>query len=53
MHLVQMPNDTYRIYDHPKGDRLMVAPSLGKIAGAGLVNGATLGFGKHIIACPC
>jgi hypothetical protein len=40
VHIVNMPDGDYRIYDHPKGDRLMVAPSLGRIA----VQGATLGI---------
>ncbi len=44
VHNVQMADDTYRIREHPNGDRLMVTPSLGKIAGTGLAQGATLGL---------
>lgn len=43
VHHVQMPDDTYRIYDHPKGDRLMVSPSMGKIASAATVTSWTFG----------
>lgn len=41
---VQMPDDTYRIREHPKGDRLMVTPSLGRVAQAGVVQGLTYGL---------
>lgn len=48
LHHVQMADDTYRIYDHPKGDRLMVSPSMGKIAVAGAVNGLTVGLANTL-----
>lgn len=33
---VQMTDDTYSVYEHPKGDRIMVTPSLGTAAKLGL-----------------
>lgn len=44
MHHVKMPDDTYIIYEHPKRDRLMTAPSLARSFGEGFVGGATLGI---------
>jgi len=43
VHHVQMADDTYRVYDHPSGDRVMVSPSMGKIAGAATTASWTLG----------
>lgn len=41
---VKMDDDTYRIFEHPKGDRLMTTPSIGTAAGQGFVQGATFGL---------
>lgn len=46
VHLFVMPDDTYRIFEHPKGDRIMTTPSMGKAIGQGLAQGATLGIVK-------
>jgi len=43
VHYVQMPDDTYRVFEHPKHDRIMTTPSLNRIAGQGLQQGLTLG----------
>lgn len=40
---VAMPDDTYRIFEHPNQDRIMTTPSLGKGIGFGLAKGLTLG----------
>lgn len=37
-------NDTYRIFDKPAENRLMITSSLGAAAGAGAVKGFTLGL---------
>mgnify|MGYP003677271706 CR=1 FL=1 len=44
VNLVQMSDDKYRIFEHPKGDRIMTTSSLGKAVGQGVVQGATLGL---------
>lgn len=41
---VKMPDDIYRIYEHPKRDRLMTTPSLNKAFGQGFATGATFGL---------
>lgn len=41
---VKMPDDTYRVFEHPAGDRIMTTTSVGKAAGQGFVSGATLGL---------
>lgn len=41
---VEMPDDTYRIREHPRGDRLMVTPSWGTIVRVGTQRGWTLGM---------
>lgn len=43
-HYVSMPDDTYRVFEHPNRDRIMTTPSLGKATGQGFVKGATLGM---------
>lgn len=43
VHHVAMPDDTYRIYDHPSGNKVMVSPSMGKIASAATVTSWTFG----------
>ena len=43
---VKMPDDTYRLYEHPNRDRIMSTPSLGASFGQGVVRGATLGLGN-------
>ncbi len=44
VHLVRMPDDTYRVFEHPDGNKIMTTPSLGKSAGAGAVQGITFGL---------
>lgn len=39
---VQMPDDRYRIFEHPGRDRIMTTPSLGTAFGQGAARGATL-----------
>lgn len=39
---VQMPDDRYRIFEHPDGDKLMTTPSLGTAFAQGAAGGATL-----------
>lgn len=39
----QMPDDTYRIYDKPGENRLMITPSIGKSMAGGAKAGITLG----------
>lgn len=46
VHHVTMDDDTYRVFEHPSGDRLMTTPSVGTAAAAGLVQGATLGLAR-------
>lgn len=41
---VQMPDDRYRIFEHPDGDKLMTTPSLGTSFSQGAATGATLGL---------
>jgi len=41
---VTMPDDTYRLYEHPNRDRIMTTPSLGSSFGQGAVRGATFGL---------
>lgn len=40
---VRIPDDTYRIYDKPSENKLMVTSSLGSAAGQGFVKGLTFG----------
>lgn len=40
---VKMPDDTYRIFDKPAQNKLMVTSSLGSAAGQGLARGLTFG----------
>jgi hypothetical protein len=35
--------DTYRVFDKPAANKLMITPSLGRAAGAGFVSGLTFG----------
>jgi len=37
---VAMSDDTYRVFEHPKGDRLMVTSSIGRSARSGATFGA-------------
>jgi hypothetical protein len=37
-------DDTYRVFDKPHENRLMITPSIGAAAGAGAVKGLTLGL---------
>lgn len=44
VHLVEMDDDTYRVFDHPTESKVMTTPSLGRAIGAGMAQGATLGL---------
>ncbi|WP_163269671.1 hypothetical protein [Chelativorans alearense] len=44
VHQVAMPDDTYRVFEHPKGDRIMTTASLGRATGQSLTRGITLGI---------
>ena len=46
VHHITMDDDTYRVFEHPEGDRLMTTPSIGTAAAGGLVQGATLGLAR-------
>lgn len=41
---VKMSDDTYRVFDHPAGDRIMTTTSVGKAAQSGFVKGLTYGL---------
>jgi hypothetical protein len=41
---VKMDDDTYRVFEHPSGDHIMITTSLGAAAGQGFVKGATFGL---------
>lgn len=43
VHRVQMPDDTYRVFEHPAGDRIMTTPSNSRTAASSVVRGATWG----------
>jgi len=43
---VAMPDDTYRIFEHPSEKSIMTTPSLGTAFGAGVAQGATLGLAQ-------
>ena len=43
-HYVAMPDDTYRVFEHPNRDRVMTTPSLNKTVGQGMIKGATFGI---------
>ncbi|WP_139112547.1 hypothetical protein [Hoeflea olei] len=40
---VKMADDTYRLFEHPAGDRVMTTSSIGAAMGQGFIQGATLG----------
>lgn len=42
--IVKMPDETYRLYDHPTDNTLIVSPSIGRAIGIGIAQGATLGM---------
>ena len=44
--------DTWRIFDRPQEGRLMITPSYGRAAGAGLLTGLTLGAADTDIPKP-
>lgn len=48
VHRVQTEDDTYRVFEHPKGDRIMTTPSLTRTAAAGAVQGASLQLLKTV-----
>lgn len=41
---VKMPDDTYRVFEHPGGAKIMTTTSVGKAAGQGMIEGATFGL---------
>lgn len=41
---VQMPDDTYRVFEHKTESALMTTPSIGKALGPGIAKGVTLGM---------
>lgn len=41
---VKMSEDTYRMFEHPLGDRIMATASVGAAFGQGIAKGATLGL---------
>jgi hypothetical protein len=41
---VQMPDDRYRIFEHPQRDRIMTTPSIGTAVAIGTASGLTLGM---------
>lgn len=43
VHHVKMPDDTYRLYEHPTDKSFLVSPSLGKVMAIGAAQGATFG----------
>jgi hypothetical protein len=48
-HHVAMPDDVYRVFEHPKKDRIMTAPSLGAIVAInpGSINSARNDLQDH------
>lgn len=44
VHRVEMPDDTYRVFDHPTENVVMTSPSIGRAMAAGAATGATLGL---------
>ncbi len=42
---VRMPDDTYRVFDHPKEQKIMTTSSVGTAAAAGAARSATFGLG--------
>lgn len=45
---VVMPDDTYRVYQHPTDNSLKVTPSLARVAGIGAAQGFTLGLADEM-----
>jgi hypothetical protein len=43
---VQMPDDRYRIFEHPQRDRIMTTPSIGTAVAVGAASGLTLGIAE-------
>lgn len=42
--IVKMPDETYRLYDHPTDSTVIVSPGLGRVVAIGITQGATLGL---------
>lgn len=42
--IVKMPDETYRLYDHPTDNTVIVSPSIGRAIGIGVTQGATFGL---------
>lgn len=47
-HQVAMADDTYRVFEHPKGDRIMTTPSIRTISGQAAAKTATLGLARTL-----
>lgn len=45
-HTIKMSDDTYRVFEHPKRDRIMTTPSVGKAVGQSIGEGLTMGVVK-------
>lgn len=43
---IQMPDDTYRVFEHPSEKTIMTVPSPAVSFGAGVASGATLGLAQ-------
>lgn len=41
---VQMPDDTYRVFEHPSENTIMTTSSIGRAIGVGAARGATFGL---------
>jgi len=48
VYVVSMPEGDYRIFEHPKRDRLMTTPSLDRVLGQSVLNSATLGMATNM-----
>ncbi len=44
--LVRMPDDTYRVYEHPKEDVVMTTTSVSTAIGTGVASGAIFGLAQ-------
>jgi hypothetical protein len=49
---IEMPDDTYRIFDKPAENRMMITPSLGAAMGVGVTTGLTYGAADNVAPKP-
>lgn len=49
VHRITMPDDTYRILEHPTENVLLTTPSIGTATAAGLASGLTLGVASGAV----